>query len=125
MPETLHGPTHDSTVVLDVGENTGALVLYTPASLLGAEIEISPAADPSARTHTAVRARVLPDRVLYAAVYPALEAGQHTLWDGDDPAGTVTVAGGSVTEIEWHALRHTHSHAHAHAHTHDAEEALR
>jgi hypothetical protein len=116
MPESPLGPTQDASVVLDVGGDVGALVLYTPASLLGAEIEISPAGDPASRTHTAVRERRLPDRTLYAAVYPALVAGEHTLWQGpDDPAGTITVTGGRVTEVAWDSLPAPHTHAHPHA----------
>ena len=37
-----YGPTNAGTVLLDLGADTGALVLYTPADLLGAEIEVSP-----------------------------------------------------------------------------------
>jgi hypothetical protein len=36
------GPTGPGTVVLDLGEDTGALVLEAPAELSGREIEISP-----------------------------------------------------------------------------------
>jgi hypothetical protein len=117
MPETLWGPTQDATVVLDVGGDVGALVLYTPAALLGAEIEISPVTDPTARSHTAVRARVLPDRTLYAAVYPALSAGEHVLWaSAEHAAGPVVVVGGRVTEIDWLSLPGDHGHAdHGHA----------
>jgi hypothetical protein len=104
-PETLLGPTRDSTVVLEVGGAIGALVLYTPESFLGLEIDITPDADPSARTHSAVRERRLPRGSLFAAVYPQLSAGTHTLWSSPDrPVGTVTIVGGQVTEVGWSDL---------------------
>ena len=39
------GPSEDGTVVLDIGDDIGALIIMTPASMVGAEIEISPADD--------------------------------------------------------------------------------
>ena len=40
MTEHAYGPTGAGTVMLDLGPDTGALVLYTPADLVGSEIEI-------------------------------------------------------------------------------------
>jgi hypothetical protein len=92
------GPTGAGTVMLDLGAGTGALVLYTPAALAGAEIEISPRAPGSARTHARVRERPGPHGSRYAAVYAGLPAGAYTIWRGHrDPAGTVTIAGGQVS----------------------------
>jgi len=97
-----YGPTGAGTVMLDLGPGTGALVLYTPAALAGAEIEISPERPGAARTHAAVRERPGPRGARYAAVYDGLAAGAYTLWrDHDTPAGTVTIAGGQVTTHEW------------------------
>lgn len=110
------GPSYEASVVLDVGGDVGALVLYTSEVLLGAEIEISPIGDSSARTHTAVRERRLKDATLYAAVYPQLQAGLHTLWaDSRHEAGTVTVIGGVVTEIQWSELSSDAGHHEHHA----------
>ena len=44
------------TVVLDIGADVGALVLYAPPQLDGAEIEVSPGAL-APRTHSVVRQR--------------------------------------------------------------------
>lgn len=100
-----YGPTGAGTVLLDLGADTGALVLYTPAGLLGAEIEISPGApgSPGApRTHAAVRARPGPGGSRYAAVYEGLAAGAYTIWRGHDtPAAQVTITGGQVTSHHW------------------------
>jgi hypothetical protein len=116
------GPSAAGSVVLDIGSETGALVLFAPACLDGAEIEISVAADPVARrTHSRVRRRDCagsadpagradtgpgssPGRssVSYAAVYPGLVAGTYTIWrDTRTPAGTVEIGGGQVATWHW------------------------
>jgi hypothetical protein len=103
MSEPAAGPSGPGTVVLNLGAGVGALVLYTPAGLDGAEIEISRGDDPGARrTHAQVRPRQLPGQSRYAAVYQDLAAGQYTIWrDQDSPAAAVTVAGGQVTSCHW------------------------
>jgi hypothetical protein len=102
MTGHLAGPTGVGSVVLDVGDSVGALVLDTPAGLHGQEIEISPAdGDAGARrTHALVRRRDTGTGSSYAAVYPGLAAGDYTVWREDDtPAGTVVVDGGRVTRF--------------------------
>jgi hypothetical protein len=102
MSQHRYGPTSAGTVMLDLGADTGALVLYTPADLLGAEIEISPDTPGAPRTHAAVRARPGPGGTRYAVVYDGLAAGDYTLWrDHGTPDGRVTVVGGQVTTYRW------------------------
>ena len=104
MSEHKYGPTSAGTVLLHLGAKTGALVLYTPPDLLGAEIEISPGTPGAVRTHAAVRARPVPSGTRYAAVYEGLAAGGYTIWrDHDTPAGRVTITGGQVTSYHWYA----------------------
>jgi hypothetical protein len=105
MSEHAAGPSGPGTVVLDLGADVGALILYTPAGLDGREIEISRDTDPTARrTHSQVRARHLPAVTRYAAVYPGLPAGSYTIWAGDrDAAGTVVITGGEITSWNWPA----------------------
>jgi hypothetical protein len=107
-------------VVLDIGGEVGALILYAPAELSGAEVEISlPGVGP--RTHSIVRERLVDqsaggrraggrhaapdgpgDAAVYAAVYPGLPAGLYTIWrDAQTPAGTVQVEGGQVASWLW------------------------
>ena len=63
MTEPAAGPSGPGTVVLELGAGIGALILYTPADLDGAEIEISRDDDPGARrTHSQVRQRHMADR---------------------------------------------------------------
>ncbi len=97
------GPSGPGTVVMELGAGIGALVLYTPAELDGAEIEISRDGDPDARrTHSQVRARHMAHVTRYAAVYPDLAAGQYTIWrSAASPVTTVTITGGQVANCRW------------------------
>ena len=103
MTEPVAGPSGPGTVVMDVGGNIGALVLYTPAGMDGREIEISRDAAPGARrTHSRVRPRHMAAGTRYAAVYPDLPAGAYTIWaDEHRPAGRVVITGGRVTNWSW------------------------
>ena len=121
MTESAAGPSGPGTVVLELGVDVGALVLFTPAELDGREIEISrsdaapEAAAPAAsatgasatgarRTHSQVRPRHMATVTRYAAVYPDLAAGSYTIWaDSSRPAGRVVIAGGRVTNWSWPA----------------------
>lgn len=92
------------SVILELGEDIGVLVLHTPARLHGAEIEISPdGADPREhRTHSLVRERVTASGTSYAAVYPSVPAGRYAVWgDGDVQVGTVVISGGQVASFHW------------------------
>ena len=48
MTEPAAGPAGPGTVVLELGADIGALILYTPADMDGAEIEISRDDEPGA-----------------------------------------------------------------------------
>jgi hypothetical protein len=110
MPEQIPGPSSSGSVVLDLGADTGALVLHTPPGLDGREIEISPSGRvPGPRTHSQVRQRSTAGGVQYAAVYPRLAAGEYVIWrDATDRAAVVTVAGGQVTTACWPEPRSGH-----------------
>ena len=103
MTESVSGPSGAGSVVLNVGAEIGALVLYTPADLDGQEIEISAQGALGARrTHSQVRERRAGGIVQHAAVYPGLAAGDYTVWrDATTPSGVVTVSGGEVTSYHW------------------------
>jgi hypothetical protein len=89
-------------VAIEVGGDVGTLLLWTGAELEGAELELSPWDHDEQRRHVAVLARRLPDRTVYAAVYPGLPAGRYRLWDVDGrPAMTVDVPAGRVTEARF------------------------
>jgi hypothetical protein len=95
-------PSGQGTVVLNIGAGVGALVIHTPGSLHGHEIEVSPVADPAARTHAAVRARYVRGGVLWSVVIDNLAEGRYVVWrDPSTPLAEVDVTGGFVTEYEW------------------------
>ena len=104
MHETIPGPSGPGSVVLELGNDVGALVLETSAALLGQETEISPVGGAMAacRTHSVVRERRTAAGTSYAAVYPGLAAGRYLIWrHTDTPVGEVTIDGGRVTRFRW------------------------
>jgi hypothetical protein len=93
---------HPEHVVLEIGEELGALVLYTEPGMHGCEIEISLAGDDEGRSHKEVLNRPVGGRPTYAAVFDGLREGSYTLWSGDVAAARgVAVAGASITELDW------------------------
>ena len=102
MAETSPGPSGPGSVVLDIGGDVGALIIITPARMAGEEIHISPLDDPAARTHALVRERRLGPASCHAAVYPALAAGDYTIWrHAGGPAGTVRIDAGAAASYRW------------------------
>ena len=94
-----------ASVMLDIGGDAGALVLYVAASELGREIEVSLVGSAARRTHASVRERRLDRGSRYCVVYDGLAAGEYTIWaDDTTPAGTAAVTGGRVTELDWASL---------------------
>jgi hypothetical protein len=101
MTEQVLGTSGPGSVILELGEGIGALILETPPGLDGHEIEISPFAG-GARTHSLVRERHTATRTIYAAVYPVLPAGEYTVWrDEGIPAGQVIIHGGRASRFRW------------------------
>jgi hypothetical protein len=119
MAEPVLGPSSAGSVVLELGETVGVLVLEATAELNGREIEISAvggaedhddldhahgddhAHTHAHRTHSMVRERGTAAGKSYAAVYPGLAVGTYTVWRDHTPVGTVTIDGGRVTRYRW------------------------
>lgn len=104
MTENTYGPSRAGSVVLDLGDGIGVLILDAPAELNGWEIEISRADGGSLvrHTHSQVRERATAAGTSYAAVYVSLPAGEYIVWrDEDSPAGRVSVRGGQVAHFHW------------------------
>ena len=100
----LPAPSSEGSVVLDIGADTGALVVHTGPEQDGVEIEVSPVGEPQRRTHAAVRPRHLPGRTVYGAVITPLRAGRYTVWrekEGDAVESVVDVPGGGVAQYRW------------------------
>ncbi len=111
LEESVHDHHHHTldasesgSVILDIGADVGALVLYVAAAEFGREIEISPVGTPDRRIHAAVRERIVESGSLYCIVYAGLHEGDYTIWtDAVRPAGSVHVVGGAITELDWSA----------------------
>jgi hypothetical protein len=103
-------------VLLDIGDDVGALVVFAPAELAGQEIEIRPRtpsllASSGAELgttspppqHVSVLPRDSASSAHYVAVFGAVPAGEYEL--ALRPAGPVqlvlTVPGSQVTEATW------------------------
>jgi hypothetical protein len=97
---TEQAPENVDNLILDIGADTGALIIHAAVDRDQAEIEISPAGSEQARTHNIVRRREAVSGAVYAAVFPALTAGDYVVWrDAATPAGTVVVHGGQVASF--------------------------
>jgi hypothetical protein len=96
------GPAPSGPAVLDIGGGAGALLVIVPAALLHTEIEVSLDDHASAPTHTGVHERTLGGESLPVALFPALDAGNWTLW-GAGPCATrsVEILDGQVTHVDW------------------------
>ncbi len=102
-PETPPDPA--GSVLVDIGGDVGAAVVYTPPALVGAEIEIRPAGGTWDGTHTAVWERRAHGAVQAAAVFASLPAGRYQLRirgeSGTEHPTPVVVEGGRVTQVTW------------------------
>jgi hypothetical protein len=94
-----------AAVVLDIGDGFGAVVIDTPPSLEGHEIEIRKVGAEWRGVHTAVRARLIPTGTQYAAVFGSLAEGRYDLrvrGDLDEsPVLSLDVTSASVTYSLW------------------------
>lgn len=95
--EALHG-----FIMVDIGEDAGALVIYAPRDLRGTEIEISPAGNDASRQHVDILERKINERSVCAAVFPSLAPGDYSIWrPGGLVSEPVTIAAESVAEVDW------------------------
>jgi hypothetical protein len=103
-----YGCTSGASSVLDIGRDTGALLVHSPQVRLGSEIEIRGIDEAWVGTHTAVRERIVGQgHRFYSALFPALKSGAYEIrWrepggQMEDPSRrgrTIIVSGGVVTE---------------------------
>lgn len=89
-------------VMVDVGDGSGALVIYTSDDMSGAEIEISPATNDADRVHTEVLRRKTANGYVNAAVFGSLREGDYRLWHQSLPEPVVVaIVSGEVRELDW------------------------
>ncbi len=90
---------HTEPAVLDIGGDTGALVIYTSEELRGKEIQVSLKGTRTAKlVHTAIWERRFNGRTVFSGIYPALPEGDYIIWT--HPSREVTIVGGSVAEVD-------------------------
>jgi hypothetical protein len=93
-------------VMLELGDEVGALLLYTDPELHGREIEISASGTAGERSHKQVHRRELGGRAVHVAVFDHLGAGEYTLWlDGHPQGPCVQVDAGAITEVYWRSTQ--------------------
>lgn len=93
---------HSEAVVLDIGEDVGALIVYADAGMLGVEVEISATGQDDRRSHKDVLEREVNGHPAYTAVFDKIHEGSYTLWvDGVARARNVAVTGSSIAELDW------------------------
>ena len=94
-------PSAGSSVVLDIGGDSGAVVVYLPAVPRGGELEMRPAGDPTGRFHTGVHLRPVGGVRIPVAVFPTVRAGRYELLDDRlAPIASLIVRGGEVTDLD-------------------------
>lgn len=100
------------SVLLDIGDDVGALVVTMPAEMEGVEVEIRPAHGHHAHTHdhghthhlhVAVVNRPTLAGEVPSLVFPEVEEGSYGLYlkETDDLTLIVNIVGGEVTSAEW------------------------
>jgi hypothetical protein len=88
-------------LVLDIGADDGALVVYAAEAWVGAELDVTRTGEPrSHHHHLMIRRLRSVGGDVFAGVLPELTAGSYTVWgvDGNELA-SVCVEGGRVTEL--------------------------
>jgi hypothetical protein len=117
---------HTENAVLDIGEDIGALVIYTGREMLGKEIEVSPKGNDTQKTHTAVLERKVNGRTTFAALFLALPEGEYITLS--TPSSEITIIGGQVTELDWHesnVIIHPKAPYGSHQHRHEYDSSQR
>lgn len=102
QPETYSARKHPEFVVIDIGDEVGALIVHTEGAMHGVEVEISPAGEDRRRSHKEVLERSLGGQPAFTAVFDGLRAGAYTLWTGGEARERgLEVQGGAITEVDW------------------------
>jgi len=105
MPPSEQPPDAAGSVIVDIGGDVGAAVIYTSCELAGAEIEIRAAGTEWDGSHTGVWERQGPGIAATAAVFGSLRAGRYELRIkdavGTEHPAPVVIEGAQVTQVTW------------------------
>jgi len=119
MVETYVERVHTEHALLDIGEDVGALVIYTRKELLGKEIQVSLKGKNAAKlVHTAIWERRFNGRTVFAGIYAELPLGDYIIWT--HPSREVTIVGGSVAEVDLRDISEIYVPYPGHAHGYDS-----
>lgn len=100
MAECGLAPSAIGSVVLDIGEDVGALLVEFPSQFLGEELDLTPLGATVALMHGEVRARDV-GYAKFAVLYSAVPAGTYIL-EGSEQQ--FEVKGGRVTAAVWDGM---------------------
>jgi hypothetical protein len=93
-------PPAGGPVMVDIGDDVGALIVATDPAWLGRELHVRRLGD-SHTTHTGVWERRLGEQLAVVAVFPQLVEGRYDLLDaGGEPMLALTITGGRITELD-------------------------
>lgn len=122
MAEVYVERVHSEQAVLDIGDDIGALVIYTRQEFRGKEVQVSLKGSNSVRlVHTAVWERRVNGRVVFAGIYPSLPAGDYVIWT--HPSQEVTILGGNVAEVDLRNISEIYVPSVSHSHRYDDQSA--
>ena len=89
-----------ASVAIDVGQGSGALILYPGERFRDREIEISRLDGHGHRVHTGVHERTTQERSRLTAIFGSLPVGDYVVWEDAGTAGpVVTVPDGAIAEV--------------------------
>jgi hypothetical protein len=93
---------HPETVVLDIGGEIGALIIYARPHLRGQQLDVSVVGGDAPSIHTDVLERRLNGCPVFAAVFPELSQGHYRIWAPElDLPDDVVIRGGEIAEVDW------------------------
>ena len=105
MPERSATRVHTEHAVLDIGDDIGALIIYSRHELCGQQIDVSPQERTWQRIHTDILERRVNGYPVFAALFLSLLADDYIIWgERERPIGEITVTGGQVAEVDWRHL---------------------
>lgn len=88
-------------VVLVIGDDVGAMIVWMDHVALGTELFLRPDSDPTITTHTGVWTRQMGDRDVVVAVFAELVEGRYGVLDHEGAVTTsIEIVGGSIAELD-------------------------